>query len=58
MSPDKLSGVGQASGVGIAGMSERLSHLGGTLAISSDSSGTIVRASIPLMWKCSGKMTR
>jgi signal transduction histidine kinase len=49
MSPDKLSGVGQGSGVGIAGMSERLSDLGGTLAISSDSSGTVVRASIPLI---------
>jgi PAS domain S-box-containing protein len=47
MSPDKLSG-GQGSGVGIAGMSERLSDLGGTLAISSDSNGTIVRASVPL----------
>ena len=49
MSPDKLSGVGQGAGVGIAGMSERLSDLGCTLAISSDSSGTVVRASIPLI---------
>jgi PAS domain S-box-containing protein len=48
MSPDKLSG-GQGSGVGIAGMSERLGDLGGKLAISSESSGTIVRASVPLI---------
>jgi two-component system NarL family sensor kinase len=46
MSPDKLSG---GQGVGIAGMSERLSDLGGKLALSSDGSGTVVRASVPLI---------
>jgi two-component system NarL family sensor kinase len=49
MSPDKLSGDGRGSGVGIAGMSERIGELGGTLTISSDSSGTVVMASIPLV---------
>jgi PAS domain S-box-containing protein len=49
MSPQKLSSVGKGSGVGIAGMSERLSDLGGTLEISSDSNGTVVRASIPFI---------
>lgn len=49
MSADNLTGAGRASGVGIAGMSERLTDLGGVLTISSDSSGTIVTASIPLI---------
>jgi PAS domain S-box-containing protein len=48
MSPNTLSGAGLGSGVGIAGMSERLSDLGGTLAIFSDTSGTVIRASVPL----------
>ena len=34
-------------GVGIAGMRERLEHLGGRLEIESDSSGTVVRAWLP-----------
>jgi PAS domain S-box-containing protein len=35
-------------GVGIAGMAERLSDLGGTLQISSDSNGTVVKVSAPI----------
>ncbi|MEO6739046.1 MAG: PAS domain S-box protein [Chthoniobacteraceae bacterium] len=42
-----------ARGVGIAGMRERLQHLGGRIEIESDRSGTIVRAVLPLRenWK-------
>ena len=36
-----------AYGVGIAGMRERLQHLGGRLEIESDAGGTIVRATLP-----------
>jgi signal transduction histidine kinase len=46
--PQKLETLGKVSGVGIAGMGERLSDLGGKVAISSDSNGTVVTASIPL----------
>jgi two-component system NarL family sensor kinase len=49
MAPNTLSGAGLGSGVGIAGISERLSDLGGTLAISSDTGGTVIRASVPLV---------
>jgi len=42
-----LAGV-PVSGVGIAGMRERVRELGGSLNISSDSSGTLVDISIPL----------
>ena len=49
MSPNALSDAGLGSGVGIAGMSERLSDLGGTLAISSNTSGTVITASVPLI---------
>jgi len=46
--PDKLSSMAKVSGVGIAGMGQRLNDLRGSLQISSDSSGTVVRASIPI----------
>jgi len=36
------------SGVGIAGMHERLRQFGGTLSIDSDSSGTQIRMKIPI----------
>jgi PAS domain S-box-containing protein len=39
---------GGGGGVGIAGMRERMRELGGSLAIQSDSSGTVVRVSVPL----------
>ena len=39
---------GMASGVGLAGMRERLAEFGGTLHVESSYSGTIVRASIPV----------
>ena len=40
--------AGLASGVGLAGMRERLAEFGGTLQVESSASGTIVRASIPV----------
>jgi two-component system NarL family sensor kinase len=39
--------AGMASGVGLAGMRERLAEFGGKLHVESSHSGTIVRASIP-----------
>jgi two-component system NarL family sensor kinase len=44
----KMNGSGSDVGVGIAGMRERLKELGGQLAIESDSTGTILRASVPM----------
>lgn len=44
----KMNGSGSDVGVGIAGMRERLKELGGRLAIESDSTGTLLKASIPL----------
>lgn len=49
--PGQLSRMAKGSGVGIAGMGERLSDLGGTLQIKSDSTGTVVTASIPIKVK-------
>jgi signal transduction histidine kinase len=40
--------AGLASGVGLAGMRERLAEFGGKLQVESSHSGTIVRASIPV----------
>jgi signal transduction histidine kinase len=40
--------AGVASGVGLAGMRERLAEFGGTLRVESSSSGTTVRAGIPV----------
>jgi signal transduction histidine kinase len=40
--------AGMASGVGLAGMRERLAEFGGTLRVDSSHSGTIVRAAIPV----------
>jgi signal transduction histidine kinase len=44
----KMNGSGPDVGVGIAGMRERLTELGGRLKIESDSTGTLLRAFIPL----------
>ena len=40
--------AGMASGVGLAGMRERLAEFGGELHVESSHSGTIIRASIPV----------
>jgi len=48
---EKVKSEGAALGVGIAGMKERLRQLGGQLEISSDGSGTIVTAALPLLRK-------
>ena len=44
----KMNGSGSDVGVGIAGMRERLKELGGRLGIESDSTGTLLKASVPL----------
>jgi signal transduction histidine kinase len=44
----KMNGSGSDVGVGIAGMRERLKELGGRLEIQSDSTGTLLRAAVPL----------
>jgi len=44
----KMNGSGSDVGVGIAGMRERLKELGGKLEIQSDSTGTLLKASVPL----------
>ena len=46
------------SGVGIRGMRERLRHLGGTLNIESNSSGTRVAATIPIQQQSAASMTK
>jgi two-component system NarL family sensor kinase len=43
-----LTGASAETGVGLAGMRERLHELNGTLEIESDSSGTSMRATVPL----------
>ncbi|MGA2021123.1 MAG: sensor histidine kinase [Candidatus Sulfotelmatobacter sp.] len=43
-----LSGVSAETGVGLAGMRERLHELDGSLEIESDGSGTSMRATVPL----------
>lgn len=45
---EKMKGSGPDVGVGIAGMRERLKELGGRLEIDSNSTGTLLKASIPL----------
>jgi two-component system, chemotaxis family, CheB/CheR fusion protein len=44
----KSGGGNQVVGVGILGMRERLSQLGGTLEIESDKSGTTVKVQVPI----------
>jgi len=44
----KMNGSGSDVGVGIAGMRERLKELGGRLEIESDSTGTLLKAYVPL----------
>lgn len=40
---------GAGVGVGLAGMRARMSESGGTLAISSDTNGTTVQATVPIL---------
>jgi PAS domain S-box-containing protein len=46
--PGKLSSMAKVSGVGIAGMGQRLGDLGGHLRVLSEVGGTVVTATIPL----------
>jgi PAS domain S-box-containing protein len=46
---ERGSNVGTRLGVGILGMRERMAQLGGRLEVESSSSGTTVRATIPLL---------
>jgi len=48
---EKLRSEGAPLGVGVAGMKERLRQLGGQLEISSNRSGTVVSAALPLLRK-------
>lgn len=49
ISPERLAEIeSRGSGVGIAGIRERVRHFGGTMKIESDQTGTRVLASIPL----------
>jgi signal transduction histidine kinase len=43
-----LRGVSAESGVGLAGMRERMNELNGTLELQSDPRGTSLRATVPL----------
>ena len=49
LTAERRSGVGTRLGVGILGMRERMTQLGGRLEVGSTPSGTTVRATIPLM---------
>ena len=54
LTPSESAGPASALGVGIPGMQERLRQLGGRLHISSNSDGTIVRATLPCVRKRKG----
>jgi signal transduction histidine kinase len=43
-----MNGSGSGVGVGIAGMRERVKELGGRLALESDATGTLLKASVPM----------
>ena len=45
---DKISNPDALVGVGLGGMRQRLSQLGGTLEVHSDSKGTVVTATLPI----------
>ena len=45
---EKFHASGSGTGVGLAGMRERVNELGGRLELESDSQGTLVRGTIPL----------
>ncbi len=49
MPPSRAGTAGPTLGVGLLGMRERLSQLGGRLKINSSASGTIIEAEVPLL---------
>lgn len=48
---ERIQKTGGATGVGLSGMRERVSEMGGRLEISSDSQGTLVRVTVPVSFK-------
>lgn len=50
---DRFQRTGAGSGVGLAGMHERVKELGGDFTVTSSEAGTILRSSVPLSVKAS-----
>jgi two-component system, chemotaxis family, CheB/CheR fusion protein len=55
---ERFNLTGAGSGVGLAGMRERMRELGGRLEIESDDGGTVVRAIIPVAESANAKKAR
>jgi signal transduction histidine kinase len=51
---ERFQRTGTGSGVGLAGIRERIKELGGDFTISSDSTGTTLRATVPLAAEVTG----
>ena len=54
----RLNHNGTGTGIGLAGMRERLRELGGRLEVESDANGTLIRALIPVPPSTDAKKSR